>query len=160
VTGTKLWCTFAGRAELVMLLLRTGEAGHRGLSVFVLEKPAFAGHEFVVQQPGGGTLKGRAIPTIGYRGMHTFELAFDSFVLPGTALVGGDAWLNRGFYLQLESFAIGRLQTAARAVGVMQAALEADQRLRIAQGNPRQDVGSGGRLTSAESPGRPADREG
>jgi (2S)-methylsuccinyl-CoA dehydrogenase len=125
VTGTKLWCTFAGRAELVMLLLRTGEEGHRGLSVFVLEKPAFAGHEFVVQQPGGGTLEGRAIPTIGYRGMHTFELAFDSFVLPGTALVGGDAWLNRGFYLQLESFAIGRLQTAARAVGVMQAALDA-----------------------------------
>ena len=128
VTGTKLWCTFAGRAELLMLLLRTGEQGHRGLSVFVLEKPAFAGHDFVFEEPRGGTLRGRAIPTIGYRGMHTFELAFDRFFLPESALVGGDEWLDRGFYLQLESFAMGRLQTAARGVGVMQAALEATLR--------------------------------
>jgi (2S)-methylsuccinyl-CoA dehydrogenase len=125
VNGTKFWCTFAGRAELVMLLLRTGPAGHRGLSVFVLEKPAFAGHDFEHRQPGGGLMKGRAIPTIGYRGMHTFELSFERFWLPETALVGGDPWLDRGFYLQLESFAMGRLQTAGRAVGLMQAALEA-----------------------------------
>src|SRR5256885_6871204 len=52
---------------------------HRGESVFVLEKPAFAGHGFEHRQPGGGTLVGRAIPTIGYRGMHTFELAFDRY---------------------------------------------------------------------------------
>lgn len=125
VTGSKLWSTFAGRAELLMLLLRTGGAGHRGLSVFVAEKPAFAGHEFTFTQLGGGSLKGRAIPTIGYRGMHTFELAFDGFLLPEDALVGGKEGLNRGFYLQLESFATGRLQTAGRAVGVMQAAIEA-----------------------------------
>jgi (2S)-methylsuccinyl-CoA dehydrogenase len=124
VTGTKLWCTFAGRAELVMLLLRTGDDGHRGLSVFVAEKPRFSGHEFRYEQPGGGNLEGRAIPTIGYRGMHTFELAFDRFFLPDIALVGGEEWLNRGFYLQVESFALGRLQTAGRAVGVMEAALQ------------------------------------
>jgi len=125
VNGTKFWCTFAGRAELVMLLLRTGPSGHKGLSVFVLEKPAFPGHEFEHRQPDGGLLKGRAIPTIGYRGMHTFELSFERFLLPETALVGGEEWLDRGFYLQLESFAMGRLQTAGRAVGVMQAALDA-----------------------------------
>jgi (2S)-methylsuccinyl-CoA dehydrogenase len=124
VTGTKLWCTFAGRAELLMLLLRTGDGGHRGLSVFVAEKPPFRGHEFRYEQPGGGVLEGRAIPTIGYRGLHTFELVFDRFALPDDALLGGADWLNRGFYLQMESFATGRLQTAGRAVGVMQAAVD------------------------------------
>lgn len=124
VNGAKLWSTFAGRAEILMLLLRTADRGHRGLSVFIAEKPKFAGHHFSLMQPGGGRLEGRAIPTIGYRGMHSFELYFDNFLLPENALLGGDEWLNRGFYLQLEGFATGRLQTAGRAVGVMQAALE------------------------------------
>lgn len=125
ITGSKLWCTFAGRSELLMVLCRTADAGHRGLSVFVVEKPAFEGHAFEDRQPHGGSLRGRAIPTIGYRGMHTFELAFDGYRVPEPALVGGQEWLNRGFYLQMEGFAVGRIQTAARAVGVMQAALEA-----------------------------------
>ena len=123
LNGAKLWCTFAGRSELLMLLLRTGGPGHRGLSVFVAEKPAFAGHEFEYRQPEGGVLRGRAIPTIGYRGMHTFELGFEDYLLPSTALVGGEGWLDRGFYLQMDGFSMGRLQTAGRAVGVMQAAL-------------------------------------
>src|SRR5205807_10078510 len=58
ITGTKLWCTFAGRSELLMVLCRTSDAGHRGLSVFVLEKPASAGHGFEHRQPGGGALVG------------------------------------------------------------------------------------------------------
>jgi (2S)-methylsuccinyl-CoA dehydrogenase len=124
ITGTKLWCTFAGRSELLMVLCRTSDAGHRGESVFVVEKPPFAGHRFEHRQPSGGVLQGRAIPTIGYRGMHTFELAFDRYRVPASGLVGGEAWLDRGFYLQMEGFAAGRIQTAARAVGVMQAALE------------------------------------
>ena len=125
INGTKLWCTFAGRAELMMLLARTGGSGHRGLSVFLLEKPPFPGHEFSHSQPAGGVLRGRAIPTIGYRGMHTYELSFDRYALPADAVLGGDAWLNRGFYLQMEGFGMGRLQTAARAVGLMRAALDA-----------------------------------
>jgi (2S)-methylsuccinyl-CoA dehydrogenase len=124
ITGTKLWCTFAGRSELLMILCRTADAGHRGLSVFVVEKPPYPGHEFEHGQPGGGTLRGRAIPTLGYRGMHTFELAFDRYRVPAQALVGGEAGLNRGFYLQMEGFAVGRIQTAGRGVGLMQAALE------------------------------------
>src|SRR5215469_31041 len=107
-----------------MVLCRTSDAGHLGQSVFVLEKPAYAGHEFVHRQPGGGVLRGRAIPTIGYRGMHTFELAFEHYHAPASSLLGGDDWLDRGFYLQMEGFGVGRVQTAARAVGVMQAALE------------------------------------
>jgi (2S)-methylsuccinyl-CoA dehydrogenase len=124
ITGPKLWCTFAGRSELLMVLCRTSDAGHRGQSVFVIEKPAFPGHEFAHRQTGGGHLRGRAIPTIGYRGMHTFELAFDRYRVPAEGLVGGEEWLDRGFYLQMEGFVVGRIQTAARAVGVMQAALE------------------------------------
>jgi (2S)-methylsuccinyl-CoA dehydrogenase len=124
ITGTKLWCTFAGRSELLMVLCRTSDAGHRGQSVFVVEKPAYPGHGFEHRQAGGGALLGRAIPTIGYRGMHTFELAFERYLAPASALVGGEEWLDRGFYLQMEGFAVGRIQTAARAVGVMQSALE------------------------------------
>lgn len=124
IAGTKLWCTFAGRSELLMVLCRTADGGHKGLSVFVLEKPAFAGHEFEYEQPGGGILRGHAIPTIGYRGMHTYELVFEGFRAPAIALIGLDDWLNRGFYLQMEGFAMGRIQTAARAVGVMHAAFE------------------------------------
>jgi (2S)-methylsuccinyl-CoA dehydrogenase len=124
IDGTKLWCTFAGRSELLMVLCRTAEGGHHGLSAFVVEKPAFSGHEFEVRQPEGGVLRGRAIPTIGYRGMHTFELVFEHFRVPADALIGGNAGLNRGFYLQMDAFSAGRIQTAGRAVGVMQAALE------------------------------------
>jgi (2S)-methylsuccinyl-CoA dehydrogenase len=56
--------------------------------------------------------------------MHTYELAFDRYLVPPEALLGGEEWLNRGFYLQMEGFAVGRIQTAGRAVGLMQAALE------------------------------------
>jgi (2S)-methylsuccinyl-CoA dehydrogenase len=124
VTGTKLWCTFAGRAELVMLLLRTSDNGHRGLSLFLAEKPPFHGSRFAFSQPDGGRIEGRAIPTIGYRGLHTFELVFDRFFLSEDSLIGGAAWLDRGFYLQMQGFSSGRLQTAARAVGLMCGAFE------------------------------------
>ncbi|MBM4420671.1 MAG: acyl-CoA dehydrogenase, partial [Chloroflexi bacterium] len=123
INGTKLWCTFAGRADLITILCRTSEDGHRGLSLFVAQKPRFLGREFEHRQTDGGALRGRAIPTIGYRGMHTFELAFTDYLLPEDSLVGGDAWIGKGFQLQLEGFAMGRLQTAGRAVGVMDAAL-------------------------------------
>jgi (2S)-methylsuccinyl-CoA dehydrogenase len=121
VDGSKLWCTWAGRCELLMLLCRTSGEGHRGLSLFVAEKPAFPGHEFEHRQPGGGLLRGRAIPTIGYRGMHTFDLQFQGYALPKRALIGAE---GRGFYLQMEGFSVGRLQTAARGIGVLQAAYE------------------------------------
>jgi (2S)-methylsuccinyl-CoA dehydrogenase len=70
-------------------------------------------------------MEGRAIDTIGYRGMHSYEVAFDDWFVPAANLVGEEAGLGKGFYLQMEGFENGRLQTAARAVGVMQAAFEA-----------------------------------
>ena len=70
-------------------------------------------------------MEAKAIPTLGYRGMHSFEISFEDYRIPHTDLVGGEEQLGRGFYLQMDAFANGRLQTAARANGVMQAAFEA-----------------------------------
>jgi (2S)-methylsuccinyl-CoA dehydrogenase len=128
INGVKTWATFAGRAELIMLLARTDPdrtAAHRGLSLFVVEKDAVSGHAFSLSQPGGGKVEGRAIDTIGYRGMHSFEVSYSDWFVPAANLVGEQAGLGRGFYLQMEGFENGRLQTAARAVGLMQAAFEA-----------------------------------
>ncbi len=72
-----------------------------------------------------GRLEGRPIDTIGYRGMHSYELSLDNWFVPDDCLVGGDAGLGKGFYFQMAGFENGRIQTAARAVGVMQAAYDA-----------------------------------
>jgi (2S)-methylsuccinyl-CoA dehydrogenase len=128
VNGVKTWATFAGRADLLMLLARTDpdrSAAHRGLSLFVVEKDPAPGHAFVLERPDGGKIEGRAIDTIGYRGMHSFEVSFADWFVPSENLVGEAAGLGRGFYLQMEGFENGRLQTAARAVGLMQAAFDA-----------------------------------
>jgi (2S)-methylsuccinyl-CoA dehydrogenase len=127
LNGTKVWSTFAGRAELLGLLARTEPdraLGHKGLGMFVIEKPAFHGHAFEHCPPEGGRLHGRAIATLGYRGMHSFELTFEDYFVPAAGLVGEEAGRGQGFYLQMEGFSYGRLQTAARALGVMQSALE------------------------------------
>ncbi len=128
VNGVKTWATFAGRADVLLVLARTDPdrgAGHRGLSLFLVEKDPAAGHEFHFTQDGGGSIEGRAIDTLGYRGMHSYEVAFSDWFVPAENLVGGEAGLGKGFYLQMEGFENGRLQTAARALGLMQAAFEA-----------------------------------
>ncbi|MCB0994187.1 MAG: acyl-CoA/acyl-ACP dehydrogenase [Acidimicrobiales bacterium] len=133
IDGTKTWCTFAARADVLMLLARTDPSttDHRGLSAFVVPKPPGDGHGFAFTQdgsdggPSGGRMEGRAIDTIGYRGMHSYEVAFTDWWIPDECLIGGDDGIGRGFYLQMEGFENGRLQTAARAVGLMQAAYEA-----------------------------------
>jgi (2S)-methylsuccinyl-CoA dehydrogenase len=87
-------------------------------------KPRGEGHGFSFTQHTGGRMEGRAIDTIGYRGMHSYEVAFEDWWVPADCLIGGDTGMGRGFYLQMEGFENGRLQTAARALGVMQAAYE------------------------------------
>ena len=127
LNGAKTWCTFAGKADVVVVIARTDpdrSKGHRGLSMFMVEKPRFAGHEFTHENPEGGRLVGRAIPTIGYRGMHSYDLSFEEFIVPDSALVGGDNGQGQGFYLTMAGLSGGRIQTAARASGVMQAALD------------------------------------
>jgi (2S)-methylsuccinyl-CoA dehydrogenase len=126
--GAKTWCTFAGKAGLMMVVARTDPdmaLGHRGLSLLLVEKPSFDGHEFAFAQPGGGTLTGRAIPTIGYRGMHSFDLSFDRFLVPHANVIGEQGGLGHGFYLTMAGMTGGRIQTAGRALGVMRAALDA-----------------------------------
>ncbi|MCE3273618.1 MAG: acyl-CoA dehydrogenase [Ramlibacter sp.] len=127
LTGAKTWCTFAGKAGVLMVVARTGDraSGHKGLSVFLVEKPSFDGHDFVHRQTGGGLLAGRAIPTIGYRGMHSFDLSFERLFVPDANVVGGEAGVGKGFYYTMAGMVGGRMQTAARACGVMRASLRA-----------------------------------
>ncbi|MFM8867192.1 MAG: acyl-CoA dehydrogenase family protein, partial [Ilumatobacteraceae bacterium] len=128
INGVKTWCTFAARANVLMLLARTDpdrSKTHRGLSLFIVPKPLGNGHGFEFSQPGGGKMEGRPIDTIGYRGMHSYEIAIENWWVPTDHLIGEESGLGKGFYFQMEGFENGRLQTAARAVGVMQAAYEA-----------------------------------
>jgi len=127
INGVKTWCTFAARADVLMLLARTDPdrtKTHRGLSVFIVPKARGDAHGFAFSQPSGGKLEGRSIDTIGYRGMHSYEIALENWWVPADHLIGEQAGLGRGFYYQMEGFENGRLQTAARAIGVMQAAYE------------------------------------
>ena len=127
LNGAKTWCTFGGKAGLLLVLARTNPdmtLGHRGLSMFLVEKPSSDGHHFEVSPETGGKLTGRAIATIGYRGMHSFELFFDDLYVPEQNMLGGTGGEGKGFYYAMAGFSGGRIQTAARAVGVMRAAFE------------------------------------
>jgi (2S)-methylsuccinyl-CoA dehydrogenase len=126
LNGAKTWCTFAGKAGLIMVVARTAadrSLGHLGLSVLLVEKPSYDGQVFDHQQKGGGSLAGKAIATIGYRGMHSFDLTFEDYFVPDANVIGGEAGLGRGFYFTMAGMTGGRMQTAARACGVMRAAL-------------------------------------
>lgn len=128
LNGAKTWCTFAGKAGVLMVVARTDpdrSQGHKGLSVFLVEKPSDEGHAFAHRQDGGGAMTGRAIPTIGYRGMHSFDVTFEDFFVPDANLIGGEAGLGKGFYYTMAGMVGGRMQTSARACGVMRAALRA-----------------------------------
>lgn len=127
LNGAKAWSTFAGKAGVLLTLARTDpdtSLGHRGLSLFMVEKPSSDGEAFEVTQPGGGRLTGKAIPTLGYRGMHSFNLFFDDFFVPASHMIGEGQGLGKGFYFTMRGFTGGRIQTAARACGLMQAAFE------------------------------------
>ncbi len=126
LTGAKTWCTFAGKAGLLMVVTRTGGAeGYKGLSILLVEKPSFDGHAFDFHQPTGGRLSGRAIPTIGYRGMHSFDLAFEDLFVPDANVLGETRGLGNGFYYTMAGMTGGRIQTAGRACGLMAAAIKA-----------------------------------
>ena len=133
INGVKTWCTFGARADVLMLLARTDPdraKTHRGLSVFIVPKPRGEAHGFEFtqdQRPDGtaGKMEGRPIDTIGYRGMHSYEIALENWWVPAENLIGEQGGIGKGFYYQMAGFENGRLQTAARAIGLMQAAYEA-----------------------------------
>ena len=119
VTGAKTWTTHGARSDLMTLLVRTGTApGYKGLSMLLAEKPRGTDAD-PFPAPG---MKGTEIPVLGYRGMKEYEIAFDGFAVEARNLLGeaeGD-----GFKQLMATFESARIQTAARAVGVAQNALE------------------------------------
>jgi (2S)-methylsuccinyl-CoA dehydrogenase len=120
VTGNKTWITHAARADLMTLLVRTDPASDNfsGLSMLLAEKPrGEAGNLFPAKGMSGGE-----IGVIGYRGMKEYELGFDGFEVPAANLLGGVE--GQGFRQLMATFESARIQTAARAVGVAQRALD------------------------------------
>jgi (2S)-methylsuccinyl-CoA dehydrogenase len=120
VYGNKTWITHPVRADLMTLLVRTNpaEKGYRGLSMLLAEKPR-GSDERPFPAPG---MSGTEIEVLGYRGMKEYEIAFDGFAVKAGNLLGGVEGL--GFKQLMATFESARIQTAARAVGVAQAALE------------------------------------
>jgi len=119
INGSKTWITNARRSQLVALLCKTdpaAEPAHKGISVLLVEK-------------GPGFEVSRDLPKLGYKGVESCELSFDDFRAPATALLGGME--GRGFAQMMRGLEIGRIQVAARALGVGRAALE--DSLRYAQ---------------------------
>jgi (2S)-methylsuccinyl-CoA dehydrogenase len=120
VYGNKTWITHPVRADLMTLLVRTNpaETGYRGLSMFLAEKPR---GDDANPFPAPG-MSGTEIEVLGYRGMKEYEIAFDGFVVKAENLLGGIEGL--GFKQLMQTFEAARIQTAARAIGVAQAAME------------------------------------
>jgi (2S)-methylsuccinyl-CoA dehydrogenase len=127
VYGNKTWITHPVRADLMTLLVRTNpkESGYRGLSMLLAEKPRGDDRNpFPVRG-----MSGTEIEVLGYRGMKEYEIAFDGFEVKAENLLGGVEGL--GFKQLMQTFEAARIQTAARAIGVAQAAM--DQALAYAQ---------------------------
>jgi (2S)-methylsuccinyl-CoA dehydrogenase len=120
VTGQKTWITHPVRADLMTVLVRTNpaEKGHRGLSMLLAEKPRGSD---VAPFPAEG-MTGGEIHVLGYRGMKEYEISFDNFAVPAANLLGGVE--GQGFKQLMNTFEGARIQTAARAVGVAQSAMD------------------------------------
>jgi (2S)-methylsuccinyl-CoA dehydrogenase len=134
VSGAKTWITHPVRADLMTMLVRTdaNQPGYRGLSILLGEKPRGADENpFPVKGMTGGEIE-----VLGYRGMKEYELAFDGFEVPAANLLGGVT--GEGFKQLMQTFEAARVQTAARAVGVANAAFDlglryAEERIQFGQ---------------------------
>ena len=120
LTGQKTWITHAARADLMTVLARTdpNEKGYRGLSMFLAPKPRGTDDN---PFPADG-MTGGEIEVLGYRGMKEFDISFDGFAVPAANLLGGVE--GQGFKQLMQTFEAARIQTAARAIGVAQSALD------------------------------------
>jgi (2S)-methylsuccinyl-CoA dehydrogenase len=120
ITGNKTWITHAARTQVMTLLARTNpdSSDYKGLSMFLAEKtPGTDEQPFPTDGMTGGEIE-----VLGYRGMKEYELAFDNFHVKGENLLGGEE--GKGFKQLMETFESARIQTAARAIGVAQSALD------------------------------------
>jgi (2S)-methylsuccinyl-CoA dehydrogenase len=120
VTGQKTWITHPVRADLMTLLVRTNpnEKGYKGLSMLLAEKPRGTDED---PFPANG-MTGGEIEVLGYRGMKEYDISFDAFEVPAGQLLGGVE--GQGFKQLMNTFEAARIQTAARAVGVAQCAMD------------------------------------
>jgi (2S)-methylsuccinyl-CoA dehydrogenase len=127
ITGNKTWITHAARTHVMTVLARTepDTTDYRGLSMFLAEKTPGT-DEAPFPDPG---ITGGEIEVLGYRGMKEYELAFDGFAVKGENLLGGQT--GKGFKQLMQTFESARIQTAARAIGVAQSAL--DEGMKYAQ---------------------------
>jgi len=133
ITGNKTWITHAARADMMTLLARSNPdaPGYKGLSMFLVEKPRGTDtNAFPLEGMTGGE-----IGVLGYRGMKEYEIGFDGVEVPEASLLGGEE--GKGFKQLMATFESARIQTAARAVGVAQAALD----LGLAYATERQQFG-------------------
>ena len=120
ITGNKTWITHASRTQIMTLMARTDPdtTDYKGLSMFLAEKtPGDCANPFPTEGMSGGEIE-----VLGYRGMKEYEIAFDNFHIKGENLLGGEE--GKGFKQLMETFESARIQTAARAVGVAQSALD------------------------------------
>jgi len=120
VTGQKTWITHPVRADLMTLLVRTNpdEKGYKGLSMLLAEKPrGDDANPFPAEGMTGGEIE-----VLGYRGMKEYDISFDGFAVPAANLLGGEE--GQGFKQLMNTFEAARIQTAARAVGVAQCAMD------------------------------------
>ena len=120
ITGNKTWITHPVRADIMTVLVRTKpeEKGHRGLSMLIAEKPRGTDENpFPVDGLSGGEIE-----VLGYRGMKEYELSFEGFSVPAANLLGEVE--GKGFAQLMQTFESARIQTAARAIGVAQSALD------------------------------------
>jgi (2S)-methylsuccinyl-CoA dehydrogenase len=133
VTGNKTWITHAARADVMTLLVRTNPSapGYKGLSMFLAPKPRGTDAKpFPVKGMSGGEIR-----VLGYRGMKEYEIGFDGFEVPHANLLGGEE--GQGFKQLMVTFESARIQTAARAIGVAQSAMD----LGLRYGLERQQFG-------------------
>jgi (2S)-methylsuccinyl-CoA dehydrogenase len=127
ITGNKTWITHAARTHVMTLLARTdpNSTDYKGLSMFLAEKiPGDDANPFPTEGMTGGEIE-----VLGYRGMKEYELGFDGFKVKGENLLGGEE--GKGFKQLMETFESARIQTAARAIGVAQAALDVGMKYAI-----------------------------
>ena len=120
IDGQKLWVTNGWRSGIVMLLARTdpsAEPAHTGMTGFVVEKEPET-------SPPGLTIPMPGLPKLGYKGVESTELVFDGFRTPATSVLGGEDGVGQGFKYFMSGIEVGRVNVAARGVGVARAALD------------------------------------
>jgi butyryl-CoA dehydrogenase len=127
ISGQKMWVTNGWRSGIVMLLAKTDPSAdppHRGMTGFIVEKEPET-------NPPGLTIPMPGLKKLGYKGVESTELVFDGFRTPAASILGGEEGIGRGFQYFMSGIEVGRVNVAARGVGVAQAAL--DDALRYAQ---------------------------